>query len=417
MIFFVKTGYKRLIIESKTGAQKVCVLAGCCLMLTIAYMSLSAWSIAVPALAETFQLGEILIQMGNAALIAGYAVGSFIEGKMLISSGFRKTSVFAMGLFIVSSVLIPFVQSYPLILALRFAMGFGLIVNITTTVVSGWFPLKERGLATGILLGCIGLGSAFGGIVTGVLSSFFGWQEIFLILAGVTVAGFVVFLVMVKPPPEPVVESSTAMDPDTGLSIYRQPVLWLFAFILLCMFFNIYGMYAYLGMYMREQGYSAMEAGLFVFCNGFMAVVSTPAGGLISDRIMRKTGNVLKARVYTIAFPAALAGFVGCALIPFLAPLGFWAAILVSLLSGWGCPAANSPVLLLPVDLLGKRAAGTGIGIIILIAGIGGIVSPIVVPFVAALTGWKTGWMITAFSAFVCVMIALIIPKVKVRKA
>jgi MFS family permease len=387
-------------------------------MLTITYMSLSAWSIAVPALAETFQLGNILIQLGNAALIAGYAVGSFVEGKMLISLGFRKTSFFAMGLFIVSSVLIPFIQSYPLILAFRFAMGFGLIVNITTTVVSGWFPLKERGLATGVLLGCIGLGSAFGGIVTGALTFLFGWREIFLILAGVTTAGFVVFLVMVKPPPrEPAeMESSTAMDPDTGISIYRQPVLWLFAFILLCMFFNIYGMYAYLGMYMREEGYGVMQAGIFVFCNGFMAVISTPAGGLISDRIMRKTGNVLKARVYTIAFPATLAGFVGCALIPFLAPLGFWAAILVSLFSGWGCPAANSPVLLLPVDLLGKRAAGTGIGIIILIAGIGGIVSPILVPFVAALTDWATGWMITAFSALVCVVIALIIPKVKVRK-
>jgi sugar phosphate permease len=70
---------------------------------------------------------------------------------------------------------------------------------------------------------------------------------------------------------------------------------------------------------------------------------------------------------------------------------------------------------LLPTDLLGKRAAGTGIGIIILIAGIGGITSPIVVPYFAEHTSWTAGWFITALSALVCMVVALIIPKVKVR--
>jgi MFS family permease len=394
------------------------VLAGCCLMLTIAYMSLAAWGIAVPALAETFKLSETMIQLGNAALIGGYAVGSFVEGRMFVSFGFKKTSFFAIGLFIIASILIPYIKNYPIILCLRFAMGFGLIVNITTTIVSSWFPIKQRGLAVGILLGCIGLGSAFGGIVTGVLSSMLGWQEIFLSLAAITIVGFILFQLTVKEPPVQVDETPNQPaeeTPDTGISIYRQPVLWLFALMLLFVFFNVYGLYAYLAIYMQTEGYTVMQAGLLVFFNGFIAVASTPVGGLISDRLVKKVNNVLKARVYTIAFAAAAVGFLGCILIPVLAPLGFGGAILVSLISGWGCPAANSPILLLPTDLLGKRAAGTGIGIIILIAGIGGIVSPILVPFIAESAGWTTGWFITAAAALGCMIISLLIPKVKVR--
>jgi MFS family permease len=273
-------------------------------------------------------------------------------------------------------------------------------------------------LAVGILLGCIGLGSAFGGIVTGILSSIFRWQEIFLLLAAITIAGFILFQLMVKEPPVQINEINkqpTEKTPDTGISIYRQPVLWLFALMLLFVFFNVYGLYAYLAVYMQTQGYTVMQAGLLVFFNGFIAVVSTPVGGLISDKLVQKTNSVLKARIYTIAFAAAAVGFFGCVLIPFLAPLGIGGAILVSLISGWGCPAANSPILLLPTDLLGKRAAGTGIGIIILIAGIGGIASPILVPLIAESVGWPIGWFITALSALGCMFISLLIPKIKVR--
>ena len=35
---------------------------------------------------------------GNAALMAGYAIGSFLEGCMLMRFGWRKTFLFAMGL-------------------------------------------------------------------------------------------------------------------------------------------------------------------------------------------------------------------------------------------------------------------------------------------------------------------------------
>ncbi|MEA5002101.1 MAG: MFS transporter [Christensenella sp.] len=395
--------------------KKFLALFGCSLILTIAYMSLSSWGLAVPFLSETFQLNTIMIQLGNAALIAGYAVGSFVEGRLLKSWGWKKTFLFAMALFLAGSVSIPFVTSYPLIVFLRFIMGFGLIVNVTTFLVSGWFSLSSRGLAVGVLLGCIGLGTALGGFVTGALSALFSWQNIFLILAALTLIGVIAFLLLVKDPPRQNTSTATVSGQSFQGSIYKQPALWLFALSLLFVFFNVYGLYAYLASYMQTLGYSVAEIGLIVLFNGLIAVASTPFGGLLSDWLVKKTGNVVRARAYAIAFSGAAVGVVGCLLIPLLAPLNIGFAILTAIISGWGCPAANSPILSLPSDIFGSEAAGAANGMVILIAGIGGILSPILVPAIAQATSWTVGWVVTAAAAFVCMVLSLLLPRVRIK--
>ncbi|HZK37487.1 MAG TPA: MFS transporter [Clostridia bacterium] len=402
-------------VKTDSVGNKYSVLFACSLMLTITYMALSSWGMAVPELSETFNLSNAMIQLGNAALIAGYAVGSFIEGRMLDKAGWKKTFAFAMVLFLLGSILIPFMKNYTIIVLLRFAMGFGLVVNITVALVGGWFPVHQRGLAVGILIGCIGLGSALGGYIAGVLTPKFGWENTFLILGGITVVGIIIFYILVKDPPKYMEESSqnesVAEEPQFTGNIYAQPALWLFALALLCVFFNVYGMYAFLATYLQSLEYTASEVGLVVLFNGLIAVLSTPVGGWFSDRMISKTGNVLKARAYSVGFVGALIGFIGCLLVPVLSPKGIGLAILAAVIAGWGCPATNSPILSLPSDIFGSKAAGPANGIVILIAGIGGIISPILIPYLADIYGWTFGWMITAIAAGVCFIVSMILPK------
>lgn len=385
-------------------------------MLTIAYMALSSWSAAVPELANTFHLSNTMLQVGNGALIAGYAVGSFIEGKMLNSVGWKKTFLFAMALFLLGSVLIPFMTNYTLIIVLRFLMGFGLIVNITCALVGGWFPSRQRGLAVGILVGCIGLGSAMGGVVTGYLNPAFGWKTTFLIQAAITVCGIIVFCLTVKTPPEQLDEDAAAgeaAEPEYSGNIYREPALWLFAAALLCVFFNVYGMYAFLATYLTTAGFEAAQVSSIVFFNGLIAVVSTPVGGYVSDMMIKKTGNVLKARAWSVAFVGALVGVIGCVLVPVISPMGFGAAVLAAVIAGWGCPATNSPILSLPSDIFGSKAAGPANGIVILIAGIGGVVAPVLVQYLADTSGLTFAWMVLAVASAVTFFISMMLPKFK----
>lgn len=402
---------------------KYSALIGCTLMLTIVYMSLTSWSVAVNELATAFNLSTPLIQAGSSMLIAGYVIGGFIEGKLINKYGWRKVFTVVIIAFVIASVLIPVVRNYYIILVLRFIQGCGCMVGLTSHVVSSWFPTKERGLALGILLGAIGLGSAFGGYIGGVLTPIMGWQKTFWIITAVSVIGAIIFYVMVRvaPPLEEeikenneVVESQTIAKEETNL--FKEPALWLLGLATLCCFFNCYGMYAFLPEYLYTLDLSAGEVAKIVFANGFIAIISTPLVGWISDKRVAKHG-ALKARTWANIWPALFVGLVGCILIPFCAPLGFGMAMITALIAGWGVPATNGPGLSLPADLFGSAASGAGVGMVLLVAGAGGIIAPIFVPWLAAQTSWTVGWIVTAAPCFIGMLINMYLSNYKKKSA
>ena len=401
-------------MEKNTSKGKYSALIGCTLMLTIVYMSLTSWSVAVNELATAFDLSTSLIQAGSSMLIAGYVIGGFIEGKLIGRFGWRKVFTVVIVAFIIASVLIPIVTNYYIILLLRFVQGCGCMVGLTSHVVSSWFPTKERGLALGILLGAIGLGSAFGGYVGGLLTPMIGWRMTFWIITAVSVVGAIVFYVMVRvaPPLEEEVEAEVVTVEENKTNVMKEPALWLLGLATLCCFFNCYGMYAFLPQYLYTLDYSAADVAKIVFANGFVAVISTPLVGWISDKRVEKHG-ALKARTWANIWPALFVGLVGCILMPHLAPMSLFCAFIISLVAGWGVPATNGPGLSLPADLFGSAASGAGVGLVLLVAGAGGIIAPILVPWLAAETSWTIGWYVTALPCLIGMFINMYLAKYK----
>ncbi|MFD9663142.1 nitrate/nitrite transporter [Rhodococcus sp. NPDC059968] len=394
---------------SRSG--QTAALVGTTLMLSLVYMSLTSWSVAVNELATTFDLTPGKIQLGSAALIAGYAIGGFVQGKWIPKLGWRRMFLYVITAFLIASALIPVIPSYPVILALRFVQGWGCMVVLMCAIVSAWYPVKKRGLAVGILLGAIGLGSALGGYLTGLLNPVLGWQGTFWVITALTVVGAIAFLALVKDAPpldeETAVEATTS-ETASHRSVYTDPRLWLLGAATFCCFFNCYGMYAYLAQYLYSIGFSSGAVGTVVLLNGLIAVVSTPFGGWVSDKLVRRMGP-LRARTFTNAWIALFVGAVGCALIPHLAPLSFGLALLVAVIAGWGVPATNGPGLSLPSDLLGSAAAGPAVGLVILIAGAGGIIAPVWVPMLAESYGWTVAWYVTAAAAVIGLVINLVL--------
>lgn len=401
-------------MEKNTARGKYAALIGCTLMLTIVYMSLTSWSVAVNELATTFDLSTPLIQAGSSMLIAGYVIGGFIEGKLIGKYGWRKVFTVVIIAFIIASILIPIVTNYYIILLLRFVQGCGCMVGLTSHVVSSWFPTKQRGLALGILLGAIGLGSAFGGYIGGILTPMVGWKTTFWIISAVSIIGAIIFYIMVRVAPP--LEEEAEVEPETveenQKNLLKEPALWLLGLSTLCCFFNCYGMYAFLPQYLYTLDYAAGDVAKIVFLNGFIAVISTPLVGWISDKRVPKHG-ALKARTWANIWPALFVGLVGCVLMPHLAPVSIAAAFIVSLIAGWGVPATNGPGLSLPADLFGSAASGPGVGLVLLVAGAGGIIAPIFVPWLAAQTSWTVGWYVTALPCLIGMLINMYLAKYK----
>ncbi len=399
---------------SSGNKYRYVILFSCSLMLAIVYMSLSSWGVAVPELKKTFDLSSTMIMAGAALLVAGYSIGNFFQGRWLNALGWRKLFGVVMLCFVVASVLIPYVSNYWVVLLLRFIQGWGLVVVITSSLVSGWFPAHERGMANGILTGAIALGVAVGGWLTGILLPL-GWKTVFLILAGIDVVGIIIFYLTVRDMPEEAaaenVADTPAQDKASSFNIYTHPAMWLSGLAMFCTFFNAYGMYAFLGDYLYSIGLGPREVGSLVFFNGAIGIISTPAGGYFSDLMVVKTGDATKARCLGMGLVGFLVGFIGCALVPNLAPSGLALAAVSVLIAGWGCPATNSPIITLPSDIFGAKAAGEAIGLVLLIAGAGGIISPILVTWLASTYGWYVGWYVTAAAAGLGFIISMILPR------
>ncbi len=406
-------------MEGNSAKGKYAALIGCTLMLTIVYMSLTSWSVAVNELSKTFDLSAPLIQAGTSMQIAGYVIGGFSEGKLIGRFGWRKVFTVVIVAFIIASALIPIVNNYYIILLLRFVQGCGWMVALTSHVVSSWFPTKERGLALGILLGAIGVGSAFGGYVGGILTPIMGWRNAFWVIAAISIIGAIIFYAMVRVAPpleeEEQQQEEVTVEEEQQRSLFKEPALWLLGLSTLCCFFNCYGMYAYLAQYLYTLDYSAGDVALVVLLNGLIAIISTPLVGWISDKRVAKHG-ALKARTWANIWPALFVGLVGSVLMPHLAPLNIGCALLVALIAGWGVPATNGPGLSLPADLFGSAASGSGVGLVLLVAGAGGIIAPIFVPWLADQTSWTVGWYVTAAPCLIAMFINMYLSRYK-RKA
>lgn len=394
---------------------KYIVLLICSLFLAMVYVTLSTWSVCVPAFQEAFGLSSAQVMAGNATLMAGYAIGSFLEGRMLMRFGWRKTFLFAMALFLVSVFLIPQMKNYSMILLLRFLQGFGLVVTITNSLVCGWFPTQQRGLASGILLGCVALGAAVGNWLASVLTPLYGWQSNFYILGIATVIGAGIFLFLVKDPPalsdaDAGTEESVLVKLKPGQSVYLHPIMLLLGLAMFCVFFNVYGQYSFLATYLYDAGYNTAQVGMIGFWNGLIGFASTPIGGWVGDLLIRRGVPTIKARAYSMAVVAFLVGGLGCLLMPSLAPLSLAMAVLPALIAGWGCPAANGPICSLPSDVFGAKIGSGAVGFVLLIAGAGGVIAPIIVPAISASFGWHAGWYLTAASAIVGLVVCLLTP-------
>ena len=219
-------------------------------------------------------------------------------------------------------------------------------------------------------------------------------------------------MVRIAPPLKEEAEKEKEISEDNNKNLFKEPALWLLGVATLCCFFNCYGMYAFLPEYLYTLDYSAGDVAKIVFLNGFIAVISTPLVGWISDRRVSKYG-ALKARTWANIWPALFVGLVGCILMPYLAPVNIFLAFLVSLIAGWGVPATNGPGLSLPADLFGSAASGPGVGLVLLVAGAGGIIAPILVPWLAAQTSWTIGWYVTAAPCLVAMFINMYLSKYK----
>lgn len=175
------------------------VLAAVLLSTLVFPLSITGASTALPDLQAQLGGGLTAAQWVVNAYSACFAAFLLVAGSVADAVGRRGVYAAGVGLFLLSGVLVPFVQDVGVLIALRALAGVGAAAAVAggTSLLAAAFEGPARARAFGLLGTVLGAGTAFGPAVSGLLVQTLGWRSAFVVPA--LVAGAALLLVPLLP--------------------------------------------------------------------------------------------------------------------------------------------------------------------------------------------------------------------------
>jgi ACS family glucarate transporter-like MFS transporter len=376
-------------------------------------------SIAGAPLAK--QLGLDTITMGYvfSAFAWAYVIGQLPGGWLL--DRFNPIKIYGAALFLWS--FFTFLQGYIDILPTAFAVGtlFALrflvglveapIYPANNIITAAWFPLRERGLATSIFSSAQYVSVVLFVPLMGVLSHTLSWHWVFWFMGafGMLLAGFWL-AVMRAPDKHPKVTSAELdylrangarihIEPSKGKHV-PAPAGALKALLKSRMMAGIYvGQYCITSLQyffitwfpiylVKGRGMDLLDVGFVATVPAICGFAGSILGGALSDRVLKRTNSVTAARKIPFITGMLLASLlVFC---NFTDSTVVIVALMSIALFGKGLAQIGLAVV---VDTAPPEIVGLATGLFGVAGNISGIVTPIVIGYILALTNSFTGAM------------------------
>lgn len=305
----------------------------------------------------------------------GMAVGALVFGIMADRVGRKNVFIITLLLFSIASGASAFTTSLTLFLILRFIIGMGLggELPVASTLVSESVPAERRGRVV-VLLESFW---AFGWLLAAIISYFiipkYGWETALFI--SVLPAFYALYLRLNLPdsPQYLKVDNKQKLSPIESIkSVWskehakKTTMLWILWF---CVVFSYYGMFLWLPSVMVMKGFSLIKSFEYVL---IMTLAQLP-GYALAAYLIEKVGRKFVLVVFLIgtAISALLFGTADTTATLMIA------GILLSFfnLGAWGALYAYTP------EQYTTNVRGTGVGMAASFGRIGGILGPLLVPY------------------------------------
>ncbi len=291
-------------------------------------------------LADIGTLIGLYFAPGVALALPGGAIGR--------KFGDRQTVLAALLLMLIGGLAMALSDSWLLQVAGRLVSGAGgVMLNVQMTkIVADWFAGKEIATAMAIFVNSWPAGIALSLLALPVIGSGHGIEAVYLAVAAVIAAALVLFAVAYQPPAKMVsgaAATSARLDRRAATAVVTAGLIW--------GLFNIgFAMTFSFGPSMLvERGWSISAAGSLISVVLWLAVVSVPFGGFLTDR-SRRPSFVLTAGCIVSAL-----------LMVALTRSGAVIQILLALGMINGLPAG--PMMSLPARVLRPETRAIGMGI------------------------------------------------------
>lgn len=373
-----------------------------CLMYLITYVDRVNVGTAAPEIRRELSLSNTQLGLVFSAFAYPYLLFQVFGGWVGDRFGPRRT-LFVCGLIWAAATILTGLAGSLLSLFLvrvLLGVGEGATFPVATRAMQSWTPASRRGFAQGITHAFARFGNAVTPPLVAWLIALVTWRGSFVVLGCISVVWVFVWVWYFRDIPAEHKGMTPAMLeplPNQGrpLSVQRPKVPWgplTRRMMPVTIVYFCYGwtLWLYLNwlpsFFLNEYRLDIRQSALFASAVFLAGVGGDIVGGAVSDRILRRTGDVKKARRNVV-----MAGFLGSFL--FMLPMFVTRDItIITLALGAAFFCAEvviGPMWSIPMDIAGKYS-GTASGLMNSGSALAAILSPLAFGYVADLTGdWR----------------------------
>ncbi|WP_010311771.1 MFS transporter [Saccharopolyspora spinosa] len=360
------------------------------LIAAVQVLAMSMWfsaSAVVPALRGAWDISDMQAVWLTASVQVGFVVGAVVSAALNLPDRFPPQLVAACSALgaAAATVSVPlFADGFGPAVLCRLCTGFFLagVYPVGMKLMASWFGAAGRGLALGVLIGALTVGSALPHLIKGLGS--LPWQGVLVTAAAIGVGAAVLVATLVRPGPH-LSRGGAQHRPRYALEMFRERGPRLANLGYFGHMWELYALWTWLPAFVTASTASGdATVGLVSFVAiGIAGVVGCLLGGWGADRFGRA--------------PAAGVALVVSGACCLLSPLLFGAPwpLLMVLLVVWGAAViADSGVFSTALsEVADSRYIGTALTAQ---TAIGFLLTINFVPVLAALVGWRYAFLVLA---------------------
>ncbi|MGF6640702.1 MFS transporter [Paraburkholderia sp. MM6662-R1] len=376
------------------------VLALMCAMSFILYLDRVNLSAAAGLIRDDLHLSNTNVGLVFAAFAYTYALCQVIGGWVSDRFGAKLTLVTCASIWIVATVATGLAGGLASLFGARLLLGIGegAALPAQARALTNWFPSNRRGFVQGLTHSFSRLGNAITPPLIALLVAYSSWRVSFLAVGALTFVWVVVYAWYFTDDPRKhrhmTAEQEAQLPPvrQSAVEATREPTPWWRLLKRIAPTMLVYFCYGWTGwlfftwlptFFMHGRGLDLKSSAMFsagVFLSG---VVGNTAGGVLSDRVLKRTRNVVAARrnVIICAFLGALV---------FLAPVMVVKSLPVMAacmsLSFFFLEMTIGPIWAVPMDICPQHV-GVASGLVNAGSAVAGIFTPIVFGLIVDRTG------------------------------
>jgi len=405
-------------VEDRTrrtvGRWYILALIG--LMYLITYLDRVNISTAAPVISKEFGFDKVTMGLIFSAFGWAYAIFQVPGGWLGDRFGARKVLTIIVAYWSIMTAATAAATGAISLGIVRFLFGMGEAgaFPVATRAMQLWYPPHERGFVQGITHSASRLGAAVAPPIVVLIMNRFGWPAVFYACAAVGVVWSMSWYLAYRDLPEQhalvnraELEHIRGVDEHRVVNkaklenkprvpwgpLLRSPNMW----AIMCAYFTyVYCLWVFLSWlpsYLVEyRHFALLTVGVLASLPLWAGVVGDTVGGLATDVLLARTGNVRLARR-----TVAIVGMLGC--VAFIVPAGLTedasTAIYCLTAAMFFLECTIGPSWAVPMDVGGAHS-GIVSGMMNMAGNIGGALSPIVFGVLVQIGSWQAPFMVAA---------------------